>query len=271
MLTTNVIDGPQFDYVNKGNPTIDVNPRRLYATWFNLTSGELFICTDISTGVNIWVGQLGKTVSTFDPAGTGALVSCYFFNDNLLDSLGVNDGIEVGTLGYSGVSKEGKSLTGFTSSNYMNTGCHVAGHKAVSMWIWVSSTASDPHAFGNYSNGSDGFSIGIKNGNWHGVVPGYAWSSSDTGVSVLLNQWNHIVLNSNYTIGNGEIFLNGSSIKIIVGSPTTENTYNFYVGGINYTGTAVYNQLTGGIVDVLRIYDRELSQTEVTKLFTEFD
>jgi hypothetical protein len=62
-LDFGIIDGPKFDYVNKGNPTIDVNPRTLYATWMNVTSGELFICTVNTIGVNVWSGQLGTLIS----------------------------------------------------------------------------------------------------------------------------------------------------------------------------------------------------------------
>jgi hypothetical protein len=64
MLPISVIDGPQFDYIQKGNPTIDVNPRTLYATWLNVTTGELFICINPTKGDNVWKGQLGTTVAT---------------------------------------------------------------------------------------------------------------------------------------------------------------------------------------------------------------
>jgi len=64
MLPINVINGPQFDYIQKGNPTIDVNPRTLYATWLNLLSGELFICIQNLTGDNRWQGQSGTYIGS---------------------------------------------------------------------------------------------------------------------------------------------------------------------------------------------------------------
>ncbi len=73
-----IIDAPQFDYVNKGNPTIDVNPRTLYATWLNLTTGELFICINNSINTNVWSGMFSTVVPdftnipwTFQVFGTG--------------------------------------------------------------------------------------------------------------------------------------------------------------------------------------------------------
>ena len=63
MIEFGTIDAPQFNYVNPVNPAVDTNPTVRFATWVNLNTGELFICTDNSPGLNIWVGQSGTTVS----------------------------------------------------------------------------------------------------------------------------------------------------------------------------------------------------------------
>ena len=57
-----VIPQSGFDYVNTGNPTVSVNPERIGVSWLNLTSGEIFICTDNTVGSNVWVGQKGTAV-----------------------------------------------------------------------------------------------------------------------------------------------------------------------------------------------------------------
>jgi sugar lactone lactonase YvrE len=60
-----IVDSPQFDYIQKGNPTIDVNPKTQYATWLNVTSGELWICTDNTKGFNWWKGNNGHAIGYY--------------------------------------------------------------------------------------------------------------------------------------------------------------------------------------------------------------
>jgi len=57
-----IVDAPQFDYILKQDPTITINPKKLYVTWMNLTSGELFICIDNTPDDNAWRGQLGTMI-----------------------------------------------------------------------------------------------------------------------------------------------------------------------------------------------------------------
>ena len=61
LMQQHIMEGPQFDYVSKGNPTIDVNPRKQYATWMNITTGELFVCTKNTIDANSWRGSY-KTI-----------------------------------------------------------------------------------------------------------------------------------------------------------------------------------------------------------------
>ncbi len=51
-----------FDYEETTNPGIDVNPTNLHAKWLNLTTAELFICTDNTAGSNLWTGSNGTTI-----------------------------------------------------------------------------------------------------------------------------------------------------------------------------------------------------------------
>jgi hypothetical protein len=52
-----------YNYVSAANPTVSVNPDTDYAVWLNSATGEIFNCTDRTAGSNVWVGQLGTTVS----------------------------------------------------------------------------------------------------------------------------------------------------------------------------------------------------------------
>ena len=44
------------------NPTVSTNPDSVGTRFINTTSGELFVCTDITAGENVWKGQLDSTV-----------------------------------------------------------------------------------------------------------------------------------------------------------------------------------------------------------------
>lgn len=52
-----------YDHVSASNPTITVNDPRLYSTWYNTTSGELFICVDNAFDDNVWKGNQGTTIT----------------------------------------------------------------------------------------------------------------------------------------------------------------------------------------------------------------
>jgi hypothetical protein len=51
-----------FDYTAGSSPVITTNPSSLGATWINTTSGEIFVCHDITTGENEWLGTAGTEV-----------------------------------------------------------------------------------------------------------------------------------------------------------------------------------------------------------------
>ena len=44
-----------------GSPVIGTN-KSVGAEWHNTTSGEIFICTDATTGLNVWQGQKGTKI-----------------------------------------------------------------------------------------------------------------------------------------------------------------------------------------------------------------
>ena len=51
--------GPTTD---SSNPGTDENPSAVGTRIINTTSGEVFVCTDVTTDKNVWKGQLGTTV-----------------------------------------------------------------------------------------------------------------------------------------------------------------------------------------------------------------
>lgn len=54
--------------VDSGNPTISTNPTSVGTEWINSTSGETWICTDITAGENIWISTGTHSSATIQPA-----------------------------------------------------------------------------------------------------------------------------------------------------------------------------------------------------------
>ena len=52
-----------FWHIETSDPTTSVNDKLLFTTWLNTTTSEIFVCTDNTVDANVWVGQLGTTVS----------------------------------------------------------------------------------------------------------------------------------------------------------------------------------------------------------------
>ncbi len=50
------------NYINTVNPTIDVNPPIINMTWLNSTTGEIFVCTDNTANLNVWIGPVTGTI-----------------------------------------------------------------------------------------------------------------------------------------------------------------------------------------------------------------
>jgi len=111
MLKTSVLDGPQFDYVNPGNPTISVNPKKLYATWLNISTGELFICLDVDFGSNVWRGQFGTTIMS--------LVKKSYYPQSVL-LLPLRDNVQDYSPLSGTLTKVGLAILSNTESKYIN-------------------------------------------------------------------------------------------------------------------------------------------------------
>lgn len=267
MLTTNIIDSPQFDYVNKGDPTIDVNPRRLYATWLNLTSGELFICTDATTGANVWYGQAGTVVSSeYDP---------YFDSvELLLHGNGAHNSSSIIDSSNRGASP---SLTGtvITSSNhykfngsslYFDGGTYLeypassyweigTGDFTLETWVYFLGPAKAIDNNGNRVSyifeaynchlleiGGTSTDTGVSIGIWDGTNPFFG----DTSMNY--NTWYHIAVSR--VSGIVYLFFNGVMIKSGSYSYSLGSSNNVqHIGGDSVSG---WERNLWGYIDDLR-------------------
>jgi hypothetical protein len=100
------------------NPTVSTNPDSVGTRFINTTSGELFVCTDITAGENVWKGQLDSTV---EPAkyfgGRGVWMGGYTgSNDDTIDYVTIaslGNAIDFGDLTVAG-GRHGQGLSNGT-------------------------------------------------------------------------------------------------------------------------------------------------------------
>ena len=132
----------------------------------------------------------------------------------------------------------------------------------LSFWFKKSSSGSSGTIFhfsesdGNnkfvlWDRTSNKYEFTITGGTGHGATP---WP-------VAAGNWMHVVVTP------GKLYCNGSEISTHTMASLANCTYNFMIGA-DRDGTAINDYLNGSI-DQLRIFNRTLTQSEVTALYNE--
>jgi len=222
------------------------------------------------------------------------LVAEYLFESNVFDS-GENglDGEIIGTLNFVSDRKgEDLSALEFSGSgdNYVKINDNglldfdysQLEAQSISVWLYLTKNTDPAHIVlhkGEETSTETNYLFGLTGDNL--ITWGHQSSSSEDNCgwwSAMtsrpdINEWNHFVvtiLPINAEKGIKKIYLNGTLINscVYVEEQNPTNDYPLYIGlSANFSGTTKHN--FDGIIDDLRIYDRELIQDEVTQLFEE--
>jgi hypothetical protein len=147
-----------FDYIQPGNPTVNINPKVSPATWLNVTTGEVFVCIDPAVGGNVWIGQKNYRVMPF----SGPIALPVVNPDASLDlSIGwIN---EVGTL-------KRRTLSGAPSGGYYfySTDSETRARQTINLedyryFIEFSSIKLElQYWYNGYSGDDDSSQIGVR-------------------------------------------------------------------------------------------------------------
>lgn len=238
------------------------------ATGFS-TSNASFLLPSLTNGVMYYyqisaTNSYGTTTSTVESftQSDGSVIAEYNF-DNTFNNVN-------GTVPFSGVG----NLTSFENDrNNVNLGALrinatqstavipnlPLGNAArtISVWVKKPATAPDAHVFryGPLSTGSNNLVYGLSIQGANLVNFGYANDLTATGYGTSGQAWIHVVTTFDGT--TAKIYHNG--IERASGNKSAWNTQNsnFFLGG-NYDIS----------VDDLKIYNRVLTQTEITNLYT---
>ncbi len=102
----------------------------------------------------------------------------------------------------------------------------------------------------------------------------FYWNGGEVDVfsndnSFNLNEWNHIAIIRNKELNRVEFWVNGEHNRSVddAGSDLANTGSTFRIGRDSRTGTTV----TNGKIDDLRIYDRALSEDEISMLFDSYN
>jgi|TARA_B100001964_G_C14085409_1_gene532299 hypothetical protein len=138
------------------NPTVSTNPDSVGTRFINTTSGELFVCTDITAGENVWKGQLDSTVEPPKRfGGRGVFMGGY---DGAWPGGGSSDVIDYITIASLGDAIDFGDLTvvGERSGQAISNGTRgvcCAGGADDTMEYITFATTSDSTDFGNLTVG----------------------------------------------------------------------------------------------------------------------
>lgn len=262
----------KFEYTSTSTPTYTTNPTISYATWLDTSTGYIWTCVDNTTNKNIWK-RLGYEQSisaspVFDIFGDSSAVALYQFESG---ALGTDTG---GTKTMTTVT--GSSTAGLIggawlgAGSYMKNGAAMNNNLVVSVSCWVKVTDT-----GSNTVWSSGF---VANGTAKRMLKLSALAIQTAGGeygtlksfgSVASGVWTHICVSAD------KVYVNGAYVDTTTSyTGPASDTYGFYIGAngsydYGYITDETYGQPMNGSVDQMRIFNRELTATEVAYLYRE--
>jgi hypothetical protein len=207
----------------------------------------------------------------FDIFGDSSAVALYQFTSGNGTDTGGNYSMTTNTFA-SGTGIAGTAAVG--SGSYMKNGNSMNNNLVVSVssWVNVSDTGSNwVWSSGKSSNGVNKRGLRLSNltielGSYSTEYNGggsYTYGSITSGAWV------------NITISKDKIYVNGALVGTMVSYTTpSSDTYGFYIGAngaydYGFVTNETYGQPMNGVIDQIRVFNRELTEGEVLTLYSE--
>ena len=153
--------------------------------------------------------------------------------------------------------------------DYVNTAININGSKTFSLWA-RSNIANDSMValFGVQSpDAGDRYYLGFNSSGVLGCGIGpLSWINNYTDYKLDTN-WHNYILTSEGT--NHNLYVDGVLIKEITGVVLSDDTNSYYLGALHYLTDKMY--FFNGSIDDVRIYNRALSQAEITTLYNSYN
>jgi len=214
-----------------------------------------------------------QTIPFYIP--TNGLIAFWPFNGNANDESGNgNHGTVNGatlTSDRNGVAGNAYSFDGV--SNFISTkDIDLYDTATISVWVYPltnSGSTGFSEAIIDKSNdqySNSGYSFLFNNTNTFGLYANIGWSGNTNNVipsytNLILNKWHHCLITLNN--GTAKIFLDGNIIKTQININSTSVNNENLLFGKSVWGANFFN----GIIDDIAIYNRALTQAEITALY----
>ncbi len=233
--------------------------------------------------VNTLNSETDATTGTLQTLGDSSCKATYMFDGNLNDLSGNYNATSSGIFKYNGAPSNvdfgvgGKSLygAGFNGSNsYVDLPLtSTFGGKntfTVSLWFKTTTTTRS-RIFTDYAQTSRNCDIILDSDGTIEVTTDYNQSSNliyNSTTTYNDNNWHHISVSLNQSASQRTIYIDGSLVNTGTLSSNSWSGYGQKVtAGAFYSSSSGYSQYFDGKIDQLRVFNKVLSSSEVSKLY----
>ncbi|QDT41393.1 Planctomycete cytochrome C [Gimesia alba] len=166
----------------------------------------------------------------------------------------------------------------FTAGNYLDLGKTGQFAKATpfsfAIWVKTNGATSGPIVSSINPNSQErGYDLQIKNRSLSVRLidrwPGYAIQVQTKNNEITPNQWHHVCVtyDGSAKAHGVAVYVDGKSSELTISSDSFKNTTSLNSATLLLGHSSTNAHLTNGFVDEFRIFDHELSETEVNQVF----
>ncbi len=202
--------------------------------------------------------------------GLNGLVTWLPFNGSVTEAISSTDSILEGSTTY-GVGAGGTDNGAFTSNNSnmirLSNPAVPANPNQVTISVWVKGVPSSSNYSYIFFRGVDSsignslYWLGTRDNTRYGASAHGDWSSIETGVDSGTSTWRNLVLT--YDGARQNVYVDGQLKATSEVSPSKATGGSAYIGSGPNPGNRPFN----GLIDDFRIYNRVLTETEVSNLY----
>ena len=207
----------------------------------------------------------------------------YNFNGNFNEANGINNLVQNGTVTFTTDRKGGNTAIQLGSGN-LKTANNLPESPTWSISLWVKNTVAQIGQMFELSSNPEGTQGAFTFGNWGAnnfriletIDQNHKSAPNNVSTSIYNEtNWHHVVLilDKNQTNANDEIklYLDGVQQTLYVVNGQNNNTTGNFISNILYIGgRGDANQYSyKGALDDVKIFNKPLTQTEITNLYNE--
>lgn len=227
--------------------------------------------------LNIYQKELTQSeITELYNSGNGAqYIGDNFYKPTTNDALLVNNGTAQGGLTY-GLGKVGTAFQfNGTNANILvsNGAWNFTGNFSISMWVKFSSSGLSQILISNFTIGGATTVSGwfVEKTSTELRFRGYnngtlVLNATKTAFSPSTSVYTHLVFTR--SSANSKIYIDGvlDTTSTATGAPNYEST-NYPMIGANKYNSTTYQEFFNGNIDALNVWNKELTQTEITELY----